>query len=241
MTSLAYPGCCLLNDFSHVARKAQSGYFQKKMHNSLENEGFIRMCINDLRAAPTEEAWLALKAYVLSVWSHIGEADFAAYFNKIYLSRPWHLWFLGAMPVGCTSGQQSIEAGHRGDKCVLGVQALRADPGNFFENSVPTIMKRVSHTLGNHPPESMSQTGTAPVRAVLIYEAQLLISAASGQPYYRLEDDEGKRYYAVNATKEDTRKMNAKRANDYGDWHDNGTLPTSAKDKEAYKKVITYE
>ena len=129
----------LLNDWAHVARKGQTGLFGKKMKNREKYEDFVRATINDLHDAPSEEAHEGLTKKVLDVWRFIGEGAFATYFERIYLTHPWNRWYVGALPFGASSGQQGIEAGHGADKTILGKNALRVSPGEFFASSLPRV------------------------------------------------------------------------------------------------------
>jgi hypothetical protein len=151
-----YHGCIPLNDWYHLLRKAMEGQFAKKMRDR-SNDAFVMRCLNNLRSMPTVAAFECLAKITLAVWTEMDEGGFADYFRRIYLTDPWKNWFLGAMPLGCTSGQQSIEAGHRGDKKILGHAALKAAPEVFLAESVPKILARAGITLDEHPPELMTR------------------------------------------------------------------------------------
>jgi hypothetical protein len=236
-----YHGCIPLNDWYHLLRKAMEGQFAKKMRDR-SNDAFVMRCLNNLRSMPTVAAFECLAKITLAVWTEMDEGGFADYFRRIYLTDPWKNWFLGAMPLGCTSGQQSIEAGHRGDKKILGHAALKAAPEVFLAESVPKILARAGITLDEHPPELMTLAGSGPARAMVIYQAQLLISAASNTPLFRLEDDaNGNAYWGVNRGVDDTRKMTKHRAELYGSLYDDGTLPLPARgqrcDQQYYESL----
>jgi hypothetical protein len=150
----------LINDWAHVARKWEEGLFAKRMHHAEANKGFIKLTLDDLRAAPTDAAFDGLVEVVLEVWRAIGEGDFADYFAKTYLAENWKRWYLGATPAGVGSGgQQMIENSHRGDKCVVGKGNLRLGPSEFLEHTLPIILRLAGEKLDDHPPEKVrSQT-----------------------------------------------------------------------------------
>jgi hypothetical protein len=103
---MATEGVTLLNDWFHLKRALDEGKFNKRLE-SRAHLGFITLCIDDLRAAPTVAAFEGLRDFVLLIWRLIGEGRFATYFEKIYLVAPWDKWYLGASTAGVgTSGQQ---------------------------------------------------------------------------------------------------------------------------------------
>mmetsp|Transcript_29987 Transcript_29987/g.101082 ORF Transcript_29987/g.101082 Transcript_29987/m.101082 type:complete len:451 (+) Transcript_29987:114-1466(+) len=220
-----YRGCIALNDYYHLLRKAFEGQFAKKMRYK-PNEAFVRRCVVNLRSMPTVVAFEGLVKLTLAVWTEMGEGLFADYFQRIYLTDPWKDWFLGGMPYGCTSGQQSIEGGHRAIKKIVGPAALRLAPKLFFETTIPKILDNVALILDQHTPELVTQVGVGPVRAMCIHQSQLLIAAASGTPLYRLQDDdEGNAYWALNREVTNTQKMTKHRAELHCGLYDDGVLP----------------
>lgn len=231
----------ILNDWAHLSRKVGEGLLDKRMKN-IEHLGFVKLCINDLRLAPTVAAFEALRDFVLDAWRRIGEGDVAKYFEKTYLKDPWEKWFIGATPAGVgTSGQQGIENNHRGDKAVLGKQQLRAAPKVFIEKSVPTILMTADDKLDRHPPRSVSHRGKGPIHADVVTKAQLLMRIEPAS--YKLQSVDGTEYWTFNKTTAEDRKMTATRGNAYGDFYDVGKLPAfpsacnPEQAKEHYKKV----
>ncbi|KAJ1447909.1 hypothetical protein M885DRAFT_501347 [Pelagophyceae sp. CCMP2097] len=202
------------------------------MHDRKHDE-FIMRCITNLREMPTTAAFECLREITLAVWKSIGEGDFADYFRRIYLTDPWQDWYLGALPLGGTSDQQSIEGGNRADKKVLGPMALRAAPATFFAESISVIFGRMELTLQDLPAKNLTVEGRAPVRALHVYEAQMYNKAARGVPHRRLEDgNDGNQYFAP---------MGALRAKTYSALYDEGRLPKLKKgevlDQEYYETL----
>lgn len=150
--SIVRPAVTLLNDWPHISRKWKEGYFATKMRDRKNIAGIVELMLEDLRMAPTRAAFLALKTKFKDVLYEENEKEFADYFIKTYLTSPWENWFIGASPAGVgATGQQLIENSHRGDKAVLGANALRASPHEFLKHSLPIILLRASDTLKKHP------------------------------------------------------------------------------------------
>ena len=57
----------LINDWAHISRKWREGTLGKKLRDREGKESLIRGMLNDLRAAPTENAFEGLKTKVLEV------------------------------------------------------------------------------------------------------------------------------------------------------------------------------
>ena len=227
----------IINDWAHISRKWTEGAFAKRMHNRLGNEGFLKLCLDDLRRAPTEVAFDGLAKTVLAVWTVIGEGDFAVYFKKMYLNDKWKHWYLGATPPGVGSGgQQLIENSHNGDKLVLGKTALRASPKTFLESSLEKILRRAGKKLDKHQPSKVSHKGKAPMTGTLVYQAQCMLETTPA--FFKFEEEiDGKKFYAMNVDGDD-RKMSSTRALKFGKYYDDGELPKSmATGKEEYKRA----
>jgi len=59
--SLSRPAVTLLNDWPHISRKWNDGHFSKKMRDKNHIEGLVKLMLDDLRMAPTREAFNAQK------------------------------------------------------------------------------------------------------------------------------------------------------------------------------------
>ena len=187
-------------------------------------------------------AFEGLRDFVLVIWRLMGEGLFATYFEKIYLVPPWDKWYIGASPAGVgASGQQTIENNHRGDKSMIGKQALHAAPLTFVNDTLPLILLSADDKLDLHPVELVQHRGKGPIKAAVVAEAQLLMRITPA--YHKLDSAGGSAYYALNATLGEDRKMTAKRGKAHGDYYDTGKLPqppagcTAEQAKEHYKKV----
>ena len=98
----------LLNDWAHVSRKFTQGEYAKCLHNRKENDSKIKVrapsercaahpvaaqlapsqeSMHNMRKAPSNTAFSALRGAAAALWRGIGESDFLGSFSKMYLER----------------------------------------------------------------------------------------------------------------------------------------------------------
>ena len=111
----------LLNDWAHVSRKFTQGEYAKCLHNRKENDSKIKVrapsercaahpvaaqlapsqeSMHNMRKAPSNTAFSALRGAAAALWRGIGESDFLGSFSKMYLEGEWASWHVGAAPGG---------------------------------------------------------------------------------------------------------------------------------------------
>ena len=114
----------LLNDWAHVSRKFTQGEYAKCLHNRKENDSKIKVrapsercaahpvaaqlapsqeSMHNMRKAPSNTAFSALRGAAAALWRGIGESDFLGSFSKMYLEGEWASWHVGAAPAGVLS------------------------------------------------------------------------------------------------------------------------------------------
>jgi hypothetical protein len=159
----------LLNDWAHVSRKFTQGEYAKLLHDRKENDSKIKVrapsercaahpvaaqlapsqeTMYDMREAPSNTAFSAVRGAAAAVWRGIGESDFLGSFSKMYLEGEWASWHVGAAPAGVAfSGQQAVEATHAADKSCIGKDKLKAAPSVFLNDTLPIILTKAADTF----------------------------------------------------------------------------------------------
>ena len=111
------PGVRLCQCYIHLQRNMRANMAKLKCADNLD---YFKHHVMLLRDARSEEQFLALADLVLHHWRSHGEAAYAKWFESVYLTAPYHLWYAIASGIPrAPAHQQHIESHNRNIKRVL--------------------------------------------------------------------------------------------------------------------------
>jgi hypothetical protein len=138
--SAVWPGITLLDCYPHVSRKCRdkggllepAAYYKSNVEINIKQMHHTR--------SPAE--FKAVAKLCLDRWRADGQAVYADWFAKVYLSDPWSRWYTTSAIPGILPSQNALES-HNGVIKKCGVRTKRAKTGVVLNDSIPRILAMV--------------------------------------------------------------------------------------------------
>lgn len=140
-----WPDITLLDCYPHLTRKSHEKWILLKPveTSSAYYQDNIKVNITQMHKTRTPAQFEAVSKLCLQRWRADGQHEYAAWFEKIYLTDTWTRWYTTSGAPGVLPNQNPLES-HNAVIKTCGVTAKRAKTGDVLNDSIPGVFSLMS-------------------------------------------------------------------------------------------------